>query len=100
MMDDFALNPKLQSLRSHIDVLFTRLVYRIFPEALMGFLGTYGYILSIFGIIFLGLAILLSLFVIIPASYWLFPPFHQTVALPCSDGYLRCWSLFWCRLPT
>ncbi|HOQ40590.1 MAG TPA: hypothetical protein PLG94_00200 [Smithellaceae bacterium] len=38
----------------------------------MGFLGTYGYILSIFGIIFLGLAILLSLFVIIPASYWLF----------------------------
>lgn len=38
----------------------------------MGFLGTYGYILSIFGIVFLGLAILLSLFVIIPASYWLF----------------------------
>ncbi|HNZ10903.1 MAG: hypothetical protein BWX99_02415 [Deltaproteobacteria bacterium ADurb.Bin151] len=32
MMDDFALNPKLQSLRSHIDVLFTRLVYRIFSR--------------------------------------------------------------------
>jgi peptidoglycan/LPS O-acetylase OafA/YrhL len=38
----------------------------------MGFLATYGHILSYFGIVFLGLAILVSLFVIIPASYWLF----------------------------
>ncbi len=38
----------------------------------MGFLETYGYILSYFGIGLLGLGILLSICGIIPACYWLF----------------------------
>jgi len=38
----------------------------------MGFLATYGHILSYFGIAFLGLAILVSLCAIVPACYWLF----------------------------
>ncbi|PKN53519.1 MAG: hypothetical protein CVU55_02535 [Deltaproteobacteria bacterium HGW-Deltaproteobacteria-13] len=38
----------------------------------MGFFETYSYILSYFGIGFLGLGILLSIALIIPACYWLF----------------------------
>ncbi|HBB17852.1 MAG TPA: hypothetical protein DCZ97_12955 [Syntrophus sp. (in: bacteria)] len=41
----------------------------------MGFTEMYSYILSYFGICFLGLGILLSMGLIIPACYWLFTTF-------------------------